>query len=145
MATTAITLFLLLQFSGSRGERDGMGRGMMPFSPMRKTLPERSRDSYFDRVLGVRVGSVSISLFLSILEYDFLEFRIMFTLVELKLSGTASHIYRQSTDRVAMAVATPRYLSRYREVSEWNKSEHEKAWITTRSLFARRKNIFPRI
>jgi len=41
----ARTRLLKLQFSGSRGEVEGIGRlSMLPFAAMRKTLPERSPD-----------------------------------------------------------------------------------------------------
>jgi hypothetical protein len=58
--------FILLQFSGSRDDLVGMGSlSMRPSEEMRNTLPEKSRDSYLERVgvdvevmysLGVGVG-----------------------------------------------------------------------------------------
>ncbi len=51
MAMNARARFILLQFSGSRDEFVGMGNlSMRPSDEMRNTLPEKSRDSYLERV-----------------------------------------------------------------------------------------------
>ena len=51
MAMKARARFILLQFSGSRDERVGMGSlSMRPWEDMMNTLPEKSRDSYLERV-----------------------------------------------------------------------------------------------
>jgi hypothetical protein len=51
MAIKARARFIVLQFSGSRDERVGMGNlSKRPSDEMRNTLPEKSRDSYLERV-----------------------------------------------------------------------------------------------
>jgi hypothetical protein len=58
--TKARTRLLKLQFSGSRGEVEGIGRlSMLPFAAMRKTLPERSPDSGLGKAkLGVEASAM---------------------------------------------------------------------------------------
>jgi len=51
MAMKARALFILLQFKGSRADLVGMGSlSMRPSEEIRNTLPEKSRDSYLERV-----------------------------------------------------------------------------------------------
>jgi hypothetical protein len=51
MAMKARARFILLQFRGSRDELVGMGSlSMRPSAEIRNTLPEKSRDSYLERV-----------------------------------------------------------------------------------------------